>query len=56
MIKCPMCRDLLPDSVRQCRKCQTDLTLLADWNCCSNMNATRSRRRASSSGRRPETS
>jgi hypothetical protein len=31
MIKCPMCRDLLPDSVRQCRKCQTDLTLLADY-------------------------
>jgi hypothetical protein len=31
MIKCPMCRELLPDDVRQCRKCQTDLTLLADY-------------------------
>ncbi len=31
MIKCPMCRELLPDDVRKCRKCQTDLTLLADY-------------------------
>ncbi len=31
MIKCPMCRDLLADTARQCKKCQTDLTLLADY-------------------------
>ena len=31
MIKCPMCRELLSDEARQCRKCQTDLTLLADY-------------------------
>ena len=31
MIKCPMCRDLLPDDARKCRKCQTDLSLLADY-------------------------
>src|SRR3954452_3585335 len=31
MIKCPMCRELLSDDARQCRKCQTDLTLLADY-------------------------
>jgi hypothetical protein len=26
-----MCRELLSDDARQCRKCQTDLTLLADY-------------------------
>ena len=31
MIKCPMCRELLPDDARKCRKCQTDLALLADY-------------------------
>jgi hypothetical protein len=31
MIKCPMCRELLSDETRQCRKCQTDLALLADY-------------------------
>src|SRR4051812_8120756 len=31
MIKCPMCREMLPDNARQCRKCQTDLTLLSDY-------------------------
>ena len=31
MIKCPMCRSLLPDDARQCAKCKTDLTLLADY-------------------------
>ena len=31
MLKCPMCRELLPDEVRKCRKCQTDLSLLADY-------------------------
>src|SRR5947208_3626704 len=31
MIKCPMCRELLSDDARQCRKCETDLTLLADY-------------------------
>lgn len=31
MIKCPMCRDLLADDARKCKKCQTDLTLLADY-------------------------
>ncbi len=31
MIKCPMCRELLSDDARQCRKCQTDLSLLADY-------------------------
>src|SRR5713226_1694981 len=31
MLKCPMCRELLPDDARQCRKCQTDLTLLTDY-------------------------
>jgi hypothetical protein len=31
MLKCPMCRELLPDNTRKCRKCQTDLSLLADY-------------------------
>src|SRR5262245_27748674 len=31
MIKCPMCRDMLPDDARACRKCQTDLSLLSDY-------------------------
>jgi hypothetical protein len=31
MIKCPMCRQLLSDSERKCNKCQTDLSLLADY-------------------------
>jgi hypothetical protein len=31
MIKCPMCREILSDDVRQCRKCQTDLSLLSDY-------------------------
>lgn len=31
MIKCPMCRELLADDARKCRKCQTDLALLADY-------------------------
>jgi hypothetical protein len=31
MLKCPMCRELLPDEARKCRKCQTDLSLLADY-------------------------
>ena len=31
MLKCPMCRDLLPDDMRKCRKCQTDLSLLSDY-------------------------
>lgn len=31
MIKCPMCREMLPDNARQCRKCQTDLALLSDY-------------------------
>ncbi len=31
MLKCPMCRELLPDDTRKCRKCQTDLSLLADY-------------------------
>jgi hypothetical protein len=31
MIKCPMCRELLPDECQKCRKCQTDLALLADY-------------------------
>lgn len=31
MIKCPMCQDLLSDDARKCRKCQTDLALLADY-------------------------
>lgn len=31
MIKCPMCRELLPDDARACRKCKTDLALLADY-------------------------
>src|SRR5438270_1391899 len=31
MLKCPMCRELLPDETRKCRKCQTDLSLLADY-------------------------
>lgn len=31
MIKCPMCREMLADDTRQCRKCQTDLTLLSDY-------------------------
>jgi hypothetical protein len=26
-----MCRELLPDNARQCRKCQTDLSLLSDY-------------------------
>jgi hypothetical protein len=26
-----MCRELLPDETRKCRKCQTDLSLLADY-------------------------
>src|SRR4051812_32895361 len=31
MLKCPMCRELLPDDMRKCRKCQTDLSLLSDY-------------------------
>src|SRR5262245_42904125 len=31
MIKCPMCREMLADNARQCRKCQTDLSLLSDY-------------------------
>src|SRR3954469_11723296 len=31
MIKCPMCREMLPDNAKQCRKCQTDLSLLSDY-------------------------
>jgi hypothetical protein len=31
MIKCPMCREMLSDNARQCRKCQTDLSLLSDY-------------------------
>jgi hypothetical protein len=31
MIKCPMCRELLSDEARQCSKCRTDLSLLADY-------------------------
>ena len=31
MLKCPMCRDMLPDDMRKCRKCQTDLSLLSDY-------------------------
>jgi hypothetical protein len=31
MIKCPMCRELLADDARKCKKCQTDLALLADY-------------------------
>lgn len=31
MLKCPMCRELLPDDARKCKKCQTDLALLADY-------------------------
>src|SRR5262245_12273410 len=31
MLKCPMCRELLPDDARKCKKCQTDLSLLADY-------------------------
>ncbi|MFO0878313.1 MAG: hypothetical protein U0840_13305 [Gemmataceae bacterium] len=31
MIKCPMCREMLPEDARRCRKCQTDLALLADY-------------------------
>src|SRR5947209_2264642 len=31
MLRCPMCRELLPDETRKCRKCQTDLSLLADY-------------------------
>jgi hypothetical protein len=31
MLKCPMCRELLSDDTRKCRKCQTDLSLLADY-------------------------
>jgi hypothetical protein len=26
-----MCRDLLPDDMRKCRRCQTDLSLLSDY-------------------------
>jgi hypothetical protein len=26
-----MCRELLPDATRKCRKCQTDLSLLSDY-------------------------
>jgi hypothetical protein len=31
MIKCPMCQVLLADDARKCKKCQTDLALLADY-------------------------
>jgi hypothetical protein len=31
MLKCPMCGERLPDEARKCRKCQTDLSLLADY-------------------------
>lgn len=31
MLKCPMCRELLPDDMRKCKKCQTDLSLLSDY-------------------------
>lgn len=31
MIKCPMCREMLADNAKQCRKCQTDLSLLSDY-------------------------
>lgn len=31
MLKCPMCREMLSDDARVCRKCQTDLSLLSDY-------------------------
>ncbi|MBY0231044.1 MAG: tetratricopeptide repeat protein [Gemmataceae bacterium] len=31
MIKCPMCREILEEEARKCRKCQTDLALLAEY-------------------------